>query len=314
MKKIIHRMNLRSIDLNLLAVFDAIVAEGNQSRAAKKLGMSQPAMSNALGRLRGVVDDPLFVRTMQGMVPTSRARALAEPIRQALDLIQAGLDRAKNDNSFEPNEATRSFVLAVDDYGDAVIMPRLLDWILKAAPGVSIRIRRETSKPGLTQLASGGIDISIQYFRVRDSGLVVKHLIDEEFVSMVRNDHPTVGESLSLAQYTALPHVVFGRLGGKGIRNTAIDRQLRQLGLTRNIAMQVPGFQSMPVIVQATDCICTLPRRMAHAYAHFFRLKVLKPPLDLPPLQLYMIWSKTMGRDPAHEWLRNALYGLCQRL
>ena len=140
-------MKLRSIDLNLLAVFDAIAAEGNLSRAARKLGMSQPAMSNALARLREVVDDPLFVRTGRGMEPTPRARLIAEPIRQALDLIQNSL---RLDNAFDYASSRRTFTVAVEDYGEAVIMPRFMEWLSRVAPGVRVRIRPE---PGHALLA-----------------------------------------------------------------------------------------------------------------------------------------------------------------
>lgn len=314
-KTFIDSMNLRSIDLNLLTVFDAIMAEGNQSRAANRLGMSQPAMSNALARLRAALDDPLFVRTAQGMTPTARGRALAEPIRQALDLVQAGLERSRRSNEFDYRSSTRSVVIVVDDYGDTVIMPRFMNWLMQTAPGVRVRIRRDPLGAALSKkLADGSVDLAIQYFRTRDGDLQDKLLLGEEFVSMVRQDHPAIGDSLSLAQYLALPHVVFGRLGRRGIRNSIVDRELRRLGLTRHIALQVPGFQSMPIIVQNTDFVCTLPRRMAQAYAHQLRLKTLKTPLDLPSLPLYMVWSKSMDRDPAHQWLRNSIYELCRRL
>jgi len=314
-KTFIHDMNLRSIDLNLLTVFDAIMAEGNQSRAANRLGMSQPAMSNALARLRAALDDPLFVRTAQGMTPTPRGRALAEPIRQALDLVQTGLERSRRDDDFDYRSSTRPAVVVVDDYGDTVIMPRFMNWLMQTAPGVRVRIRRDPLGAALSKkLSDGSVDLAIRYFRQRDGELQAKLLIEEEFVSMVRQDHPAIGDSLSLAQYLALPHVVFGRLGRQGIRNSIVDRELRRLGLTRHIALQVPGFQSMPIIVQNTDFVCTLPRRMAQAYAHQLRLKTLKTPLDLPSLPLYMVGSKSMERDPAHQWLRNSIYELCRRL
>jgi DNA-binding transcriptional LysR family regulator len=314
-KTFIDSMNLRSIDLNLLTVFDAIMAEGNQSRAAHRLGMSQPAMSNALARLRAALDDPLFVRTAQGMTPTPRGRALAEPVRQALDLVQTGLERSRRDDDFDYRSSTRPAVVVVDDYGDTVIMPRFMNWLMQTAPGVRVRIRRDPLGAALSKkLSDGSVDLAIRYFRQRDGELQAKMLIEEEFVSMVRQDHPVIGDSLSLAQYLALPHVVFGRLGRQGIRNSIVDRELRRLGLTRHIALQVPGFQSMPIIVQNTDFVCTLPRRMAQAYAHQLRLKTLKTPLDLPSLPLYMVWSKSMDRDPAHQWLRNSIYELCRRL
>jgi len=202
------------------------------------------------------------------MAPTARARALAEPVRQALDLVQAGLERVRRADDFDYRSSTRSVVIVVDDYGDTVIMPRFMNWLTQTAPGVRVRIRRDPVGAALSRkLRDGSVDLAVQYFRQRDGELQARQLLNEEFVSMVREDHPTVGDNLSLAQYLALPHVVFGRLGRQGIRNSIVDRELRRLGLTRHIALQVPGFQSMPIIVQNTDFVCTLPRRMAQAGA-----------------------------------------------
>jgi DNA-binding transcriptional LysR family regulator len=307
-------MNLRGIDLNLLTVFDSIMTEGNLSRAAEKLGMSQPAMSNALSRLRAALDDQLFVRTAQGMAPTPRARLLARPVRQALDLIQAGLRTRRPGETFDASSSTRSFVISVEDYGETVIMPRFMDWLMQTAPGVRIRIRPQPGKTLARKLREGSIAFATRHVALHDSEVHTQHLLNEDFVSMVRQDHPTVGDTLSLAQYLSLPHVVFGRLGRRGIRNSIVDTELRRLGLKRKIALQVPGFQSMPAIVRNTNFICTMPRRMAQVYADHFRLKTLKTPIDLPPLPVYLVWSKSMDSDPEHEWLRKSFCEICQRL
>jgi len=307
-------MNLRNFDLNLLTVFDSIMTERSLSRAAEKLGMSQPAMSNALARLRAALDDQLFVRTARGMVPTQRARQLARPVRQALDLIQAGLRTRRPGETFDATSSTRTFVIAVEDYGETVIMPRFMDWLMQTAPAVQIRIRSEPGKSLIRKLREGRIALATRHGHPNDSELHVQHLLDDEFVSMVRHDHPTVGDTLTLEQYLTLPHVVFGRLGRKGIRNSLVDTELRRLGVKRKIALQVPGFQSMPVIVRNTNFICTMPRRMAQIYADHFQLKKLKTPIDLPPLPLYLVWSKSMDSDPEHEWLRKSFCEICRRL
>ena len=301
-------MKLRSIDLNLLAVFDAIAAEGNLSRAAKKLGMSQPAMSNALARLREVVDDPLFVRTGRGMEPTPRARLIAEPIRQALDLIQNSL---RLDNAFDYASSRRTFTVAVEDYGEAVIMPRFMEWLSRVAPGVRVRIRPEPGNALLAEMKRGAIDMAMEYHRTQDEDFRVQPLMEETLVSMVRQGHPLVGDNLSLEQYVTLAHVV---IEPRSPRGPLVDRELKKLGLSRDIALQVPHFLSMPLIVRTTDFICTLPLRMARVYAEHFRLKVLKPPIDFPAIPVYLIWSKSLDADPGHQWFRNAFHNLCQRL
>lgn len=305
---IICKMNLRSLDLNLLTVFDAILTERSLTRASARLGMSQPAVSNALARLRLALNDPLFLRTAQGMVPTPRAKLLAEPVRQALDLIQNSL---RQDSAFDYASSHRVFVVAVEDYGEAVIMPRFMDWLTRTAPGVRIKIRPEPSEALREELRQGAVDMAMDYFPIRDEEFHVHHLMDDELVSMVRQDHPTVGDTLSLEQYIALPHVILTPRTPKG---SVVDRGLKKLGLTRNIALQVPHFLTMPLIVASTSFVCTLPKRMAHVYADHFRLKVLKAPIDFPAIPIYLIWSKSMSNDPGHRWFRDSFSELCRRI
>lgn len=301
-------MKLRSIDLNLLAVFDAIAAEGNLSRAARRLGMSQPAMSNALARLRDALDDPLFLRTGRGMEPTPRARLMTEPIRQALDLMQNSL---RTDSAFDYASSNRSFTVAVEDYGEAVVMPRFMEWLNRVAPRVHVRIRPESGNALLAEMKRGAIDMAMEYHRPQDDQFRVQPLMEETLVSMVRQGHPLVGDSLSLEQYVTLEHVV---IDSHSPRGPLVDRELKRRGLSRNIALQVPHFLSMPLIVRTTDFICTLPLRMARVYSEYFRLKVLKPPIDFPAIPVYLVWSKSLDADPGHRWFRNAFHNLCQRL
>ena len=301
-------MKLRSIDLNLLAVFDAIASEGNLTRAAYKLGMSQPAMSNALARLRETIDDPLFVRTAHGMESTPRARRMAEPIRHALDLMQNSL---RQDSAFDYASSKRTFTVAVEDYGEAVVMPRFMEWLNRVAPGVRVRIRPESGNALLGEMKRGAIDMAMEYHRSHDDDFNVQPLMEETLVSMVRQGHPLVGDSLSLEQYASLAHVV---IEPRSPRGPIVDRELKKRGLSREIALQVPHFLSMPLIVGTTDIICTLPLRMARVYAEHFRLKVLKPPIDFPSIPIYLVWNKSVDADPGHRWFRNSIHDLCQRL
>ncbi len=301
-------MNLRSFDLNLLPVFEAILSEGNLTRAAAKLGMSQPAMSNALARLRTTLEDPLFVRTPRGMVPTGRARLMREPLHHALDLVQSML---QENASFSYRSSTRTFSIAVEDYGEAVIMPRFMDWLMDIAPGVRARIRPERSAVLREELQNGTVDLAIDYFRLRDEDFNNVKLIDDELVSMVRQDHPVVGDSLSLEQYVALPHLMLTQRDSAG---SVVDRALTRMGLARDVALEVPHFLSMPLIVKNTDFICTLPRRMAMLYAEYFRIKILRAPIEFPKVPIFLVWSKAMDHDPGHQWLRDSLADFCQRL
>lgn len=298
-------MNLRSIDLNLIPVFDAIFTEGNLTRAAERLSMSQPAMSNALARLRATVGDPLFIRSARGMIPTPRAKQMAGQIRQSLNLIQNTLQQ---NTDFDFTSSSRTFSIAVEDYGEAVITPPLMDWLARAAPGVQTRIWPGRSRAVREELRNGMIDLAVDYFRLEGQGFTSTHLMTDELVSMVRKGHPMIGESLTLEQYVTLPHVVLGQ------KSPMVDRELAKRGLARNRALEVPHFISMPLIVKSTDFICTLPRRMASVYSEHFAVKILASPINFPRIPIYLVWSEAVGTDPGHQWLRDSLCSLCQRL
>lgn len=272
-------------------------------------------MSNALSRLRAALDDQLFLRTSKGMMPTPRARQLIPRIRQALDLMQSGLEHAKRQDRFDGSASSRVIVISVEDYSDTVFIPRFIDWMTQAAPSMKLRVLREPSQTILSnKLQNGGVDLAMTYVRPRIGGLQTRRLMLDEYVCMVREDHPQVGETLSLNQYLALSHVVYGRLGYKGLGSSPVDVVLKRLGKSRQIPLQVPGFLSMPGVVRETDLICTLPRRLANLYAETFRLRVLAPPFDLPPLSVYLAWDRSYERDPTHEWIRQSICELSHRL
>lgn len=305
MMEIIQHMNLRSFNLNLLPVFDAIYSERNLTRAADKLGMSQPAMSNALSRLRASMNDPLFTRTPSGMVPTPRARRMADQIRHSLDLIQSTLQEP---NEFDFASSERTFSIAIEDYGEAVITPRFMDWLTEVAPHIRTKIWPEHSRALRTKLSEGTVDLAIDYFRLVDEGFTSVHLMTDELVSMVREDHPLIGDTLSLQQYVTLPHVVLAQ------KAPMVDRELAKRGFSRNRALEVPHFISMPLIVKSTDFICTLPRRMAMLYTEHFRVKVLESPIAFQKIPIYLVWHDSAGADPGHQWLRESLRNFCRRL
>ena len=301
-------MNLRSLDLNLLLLFDAIYVERSISRAAVKLSLSQPAVSNALARLRERLDDPLFLRTAEGMVPTPRARMLAEPIHQALDLIESSL---RSRDEFQFSVSNRIFVIAVEDYGEAVIMPRFVDWLSQVAPGVKIRIRPEPGGVLRKELKEGKVDLALDYFVLRDEAFQNQCVMTDTLLSMTRTEHPDIGDKLSLDTYLKLRHAV---LVPRTAAMPMIDLALAKRGLQRQIAVEVPHFLTMPLLVQKTNLICTLPKRMATLYADHFRLRVMSPPLRIPRFPIFLIWHQSQKEDAGHRWLRNSLIDLCQRL
>ena len=198
-------MNLRSLHLNLLLVFDAIYGERSISRAAAKLHLSQPTVSNALARLRERLQDPLFERSAQGMLPTPRARKLAEPIRQALNTLEHGL---RDDEEFDFARSEREFVIAVEDYGESVILPGFIRWLADVAPNLRMRIRAESSAQLAVELREGTVDLALDYFTLPDANYRHACVLTETLLSLSRRDHPLLGERMNLEQYLALRHVM----------------------------------------------------------------------------------------------------------
>lgn len=301
-------MNLRSLDLNLLLIFDAVYAERSISKAALKLHLSQPTVSNSLSRLRERLGDPLFERSAQGMAPTPRAKMLAKPIRQALDAIERGL---RGDDEFDFSNSDREFVVAVEDYGETVILPRFVDWLANVAPRIRIRIRPEPGALLKAELRDGAADLALDYFALQEPSYRSQCVLTESLLTLARQDHPQVGEKLRLETYLALRHVV---LTPRSTMMPMIDLALSKRGLQRQIAVTVPHFLSMPVMVQTTDMICTLPRRMAHLYADNFRLRSHAVPLRIPEFPVYLLWHESAEADAGHTWFRNQLVDFCQRL
>lgn len=301
-------MNLRNLDLNLLLVFDVIYAERSISKAAHRLNLSQPAVSNALARLRERLGDPLFERNSQGMSPTPRARALKEPIQQALDLLERGL---RNDDNFDYGSSEREFVIAVEDYGETVILPRLVDWLAATAPNIRITIRPESSASLKEAMREGTVDLALDYFVLSSQGFVNTCVLTEILVTLARKDHPNIGDRLSLESYLEQRHVV---ISPRGRVTPMIDLALSKRNLQRKISVVVPHFMSMPTMVKSSNMICTLPRRMAYHFADSFGLNVHTVPIHTPAFPVHLIWHESLDNDPGHRWLRNHLIGLCQSL
>lgn len=301
-------ISLRTFDLNLLLVFDAIYTERSISRAAEKLHLSQPTVSNALARLRTQLNDPLFERSGQGMVPTLRAKSLAEPIRQGLAAIGQGL---KGHPDFAFAEAERTFVISMPDYAETVMVPRFVDWLSNVAPGIRLHIDPQPPSQRLAKLRDGSIDMALDYFPLQDPAVRNVCALTETLLVLVRRHHPEVSDTLSLETYLSLRHVVFDH---QDQTRPMIDLALAKRGLKRTIAMIVPHFLSMPIIVQNTDLICTLPRRMGQFFADHFRLQSYPVPLRTPNFPVYLMWHKHCDEDAGHRWLREQWLSFCQRL
>ncbi len=301
-------MNLRTIDLNLLVVFDAIFRDRSISKAAQRLHLSQPTVSNALGRLRERLGDPLFERSAQGMIPTPRAQGMAEPVRQALALLEVGLRESVD---FDFAQADREFVIAVEDYGETVVLPRFIDWLSTASPGIRIRIRPERATQLHMDLNEGRVDLTLNYFPLEDPAMVNTCVLTESLITLARRDHPHIAEKLTLDKFLSLRHVV---LAHDFNSRPMIDLALAKRGLARNISINVPHFLSMPVLVQNSDLICSMPRRMGQLYMDNFKLKSYDVPLRIPRFPIYLSWHSRTDKDVGHRWFRERLMDFCRLL
>lgn len=297
-------MNVGELDLNLLRVFDAVLRDGSVTAAGERLGLSQPAMSNALSRLRRLLDDPLFVRTPSGMRPTPFAQRLAAPVRQALDLIQTTLSQQA---AFDPRTSQRSFRLQLSDVGEIVFLPALLERLEREAPGVRIDTEQLPQDEVSEALSAGEIDLAVGFLPGLSAGVVSKRLFRDRYVCVVRADHPRIGSRITLAQFLAASHLL---VSARGSAHEIVEQTLRNKGFARRIALRVPHFTVVPMILARTDHMVIVPEGLMRAIARFGRFKSLKPPVDIPALDVKVHWHERFGRDPGIAWLRGVLLDL----
>lgn len=298
-------MDIRNIDLNLLVALDALLAERSVSRAAVRLHLSQPAASALLARLRALFDDPLLLRSARGMLPTPRALELLGPVRQVLDEIDAIVQpRAL----FDPASAAHTFTVSASDSVEYALVPKLLDYLERKAPGVSLEVLPLDLPAVSRQLESGEVDLYITALQNAMPGLHVRPLYAERIVSVVRRKHPGVGERLSLDEFCALEHIRVSVPGSEF--SMQIDQTLATLGRRRRTRLVVPHFLLVPEIVARSDMISALPERLARGYAT--KLRIFDPPLEVEGFTVGEIWHERNQRDPAQQWLRDVLLLLAQ--
>jgi DNA-binding transcriptional LysR family regulator len=309
---IMNGVHLGSLDLNLLLALDALLQERNVTRAAARLGITQSAASHALARLRGVTGDALLVRTKGGMVPTVRAETLGPPIRRALeDMTRALAPPAR----FDPRIARLRFTLGTSDYGELVLLPKLVELLAREAPHIDLRVHTigtDVSAP----LGTAAIDLAIAPVgRVDDSpGLVRRRLFDERFVCVVRRGHPLAGKrKLTLARFAAASHALISPSEKEG---GFVDDALARMGMARRVAVMVPHFLMAPHLVASSDLVLTLARRVADVLAKPLRLALLEPPkeLSLAGFTMSAMWHERTQNDPAQRWLREQLVELARRV
>lgn len=307
-----HDVHLRAIDLNLLVALRALLAEQHVTRAAARVGLTQPAMSHALARLRALLGDPLLVRTRSGMVLTPRARELASPLDRLLGDVASLLAPPE---PFDPARSTKTFRVATGDYVELVLMPAVLARVWREAPNVNVQLRVLGSR-GIEDLDEDRIDVALgpaDTFGGARRSVFVQKLLSERFVCVVREDHPSVGRRLSLEHFLALPHALITPRGSAG---GIVDSALAKLGKRRRVAVEVPHFLVAPFLVEKTDVILTLAERIARALAPSVRLRTVTPPpeLQLPGFDISLVSHERSRADPAHVWFRSVVTSVAKKL
>ena len=294
-------MNFRGLDLNLLVAMDALLTERSTTRAGERVYLSQSAMSGALGRLRAFFDDELLIQVGQRMVLTPLAEDLVNPVREALLAIEKVVNK---DQVFDPGTSSRRFRIMMSDYAAVVLMTRAMPAIQQMAPNVAIELV-SNSELALPSLDRGDVDLLMIARQYTSKSHPSEELFRDDYTCVVWAENPAIGDDLTLEQYLAAGHVV-ARLGREQMRS-AEEQYIADSGIDRRIEAVVMGFSMLPQFVIGTSRIATLHTRLARHYAEWLPLRLLKPPIEIPPLVEVMQWHHFRNDDRGLAWLRRAL-------
>jgi DNA-binding transcriptional LysR family regulator len=298
-------MDWRNVDLNLLACLDALVETRSVTKAALAMDMSQPGMSKALTRLRELFNDPLLVRTNQGMVATPRGIELREQIRGGLKQIREALE---DPGEFDPAGAEETFTIAATDYVGTLLVPRLMERLAREAPGIRVNVIPPDAKRLRELLEEGVCDLSIGFFVEMSEGLYATQLTSDTMVCLARKPHPRIKGEVSLAVYADSRHV---HLGGLQFFVSTLemmtDRALKSLGVVRKIGFSASSSVVLPEVVAVSDMLATYPRRRALRHAQVLPLQVLELPFPGYEFTVSMVWHERSQRSGAHRWFRQAV-------
>jgi len=300
----IHGMDLRSVDLNLLVVFDALAEQRSVTRAADAMGLSQPATSAALARLRALLDDPLFVKAGTEMRPTPRAAQLVAPVRQVLETVKGEILRAQ---AFDPATTTRTFSVLTPDIGEINFLPRVLAHLGKEAPGADLKALSMPRDAAAEALESGVADLAVGYFPdLQKAGFFQQRLFRNEHVCVVRRDHPSIGRTITLKQFLAASHAVVRPDG----REHVFEQFLQAKGLQRRVRLEVAHFMSLLPIISTSELIATVPRDLAEVCVRYGNIRMLDAPMKSPVIEVHQFWHRRFHKDAAHMWLRGVVHRL----
>lgn len=293
-------LNLASLDLNLLVIFDALMKDRHLSRAGERVGLSQPAMSHALRRLRALLEDELFTRAGGAMMPTPRALALADPIGGALDRMRAALD---TEPAFEPSSAERCFTLTMSDASAAHLLPLLIPLLRARAPGIDINLLASGAREGTEHLLSGAAELGIGVFPNLPERLHCEVLRTLQLVCIADRGHPALAGGLTLEAFLSLPHVGVDIGHDTGAN---VDSLIETMGLRRRIMLRVPHFLVVAASVIGSDLLAVVPTGLLREDEQA-RLAIHDLPVASPDVALHMAWRARQSQDPALNWLRQVV-------
>ncbi len=291
---------MKDIDLNLLITLEALLAERNVTHAARRLGLSQPALSTRLARLRDQFEDPLFVPAQRGMIPTDRALALQDPLRAALDQLRHVVQQQAG---FDPRTSSATINVAVTDYVQVAVVLPLFAKLATEAPGLRMGLRQLDREKLVGQMEQGEIDLALLTPSAAPDALRIRHLFDETYVVILREGHPASSGPLSLEVFCGLDHVIAAPRGS-GFSGQA-DLALEALGYERRVVMSVANFLVVPEIVRTSDLVAVVPRQLV--VNHSDGLRISEPPLHIPSFSISMVWHERAQAAPEHRWFRRQL-------
>jgi len=311
-------MNIRSIDLNLLVYLDVLLRLRNVTRAAESLGISQPAMSNALHRLRKLFSDPLLVRTSNGMNPTERAVVLQPLVREIVTSVERAVEP---DKGFDASESERVFRISASDYSESTLLLHLLRRMRSDAPNITLDILTP-SDVSFEDVERGNVDIVINRFDVLPQSFHQKTIWRDNFSCLISHNNP-IRHHFNLESYLEASHVWVSKTGmgiGVGVEPGAVqqlgwvDDALAKLGKTRRIRVFTRHYQAAMQLAELRDLIITLPSKAANLLKDDPNVIILPPPFEIPEIELKMAWSPLLQHNPAHQWLRRLITEVTQDL
>ncbi len=297
-------MDIRNIDLNLLVVFDAMAQHHSVTRAAEAIGLSQPAMSAALGRLRVLFADPLFVKIGSAMQPTARASELAGPVQRVIGTVKGEILQAQ---PFDPPSSDRLFTIIAPDIAEIKLLPELLAHCATHAPHITLRTLSMPRHAAGAALESGAAELAVGYYPdLTGAGFYQQKLFAPHLCCIVRDGHPGIGTRLTLKQYLAASHVLVRPEG----REHLFDAYLKRQGKQRRVVLEISHYMSLLPIIASSDLIATVPHDLGEVCARYAPIRTLPLPLQSPAVEVHQFWHGRFHKDPGNVWLRGTLHRL----